>query len=200
MRRKYPQCRSRGGRSRPHRKPQNQLRRRCRSTRCGVPQTRASDARGTDVLMEGVLTAKSEEKKQASKPASDSFSESAPRPAALGASAHANASMGALAYTAGDRIGCRREPDVKLAAHEAAHVVQQRSGAKLAGGVGRPGDAYERQADAVADAVDRGESAEPILDRTISSNPSGSEPVVQHALAINAFHLTEPPIAMTRPT
>ena len=36
--------------------------------------------------MEGVLTAKSEEKKQASKPASDSFSESAPRPAALGAS------------------------------------------------------------------------------------------------------------------
>src|SRR5437870_13565037 len=87
MRRKYPQCRSRGGRSRPHRKPQHQLRRRCRSTRCGVPQTRASDARGTDVLMEGVLTAKSEEKKQASKPASDSFSESAPRPAALGASA-----------------------------------------------------------------------------------------------------------------
>src|SRR2546430_217327 len=87
MRRKYPQCRSRGGRSRPHRKPQHQLRRRCRSTRCGVPQTRASDARGTDVLMGGVLTAKSEEKKQASKPASDSFSESAPRPAALGASA-----------------------------------------------------------------------------------------------------------------
>ena len=111
-----------------------------------------------------------------------------------GPAAHANASMGALAYTAGDRIAFRREPDLKLAAHEAAHVVQQRSGAKLPGGVGRPGDAYERQADAVAESVDRGESAELILDRTISSDPSASETVVQHALEVTATREFELPV------
>src|SRR5262249_5034846 len=114
------------------------------------------------------------------------------RVASSGPAARANARMGSLAYTAGDRIAFRGEPDVKLAAHEAAHVVQQRSGAKLPGGAGRPGDEYEQQADAVAEAVDREESAEPILDRTISPGPTASEPVVQHALAVNAFRLFEP--------
>lgn len=67
--------------------------------------------------------------------------------------------------------GLTRGTDVALAdtglhtaAHEAAHVVQQQAGVHLAGGVGAAGDRYERHADAVADAVVRGESAEPLLD------------------------------------
>ncbi|HEY4241019.1 MAG TPA: DUF4157 domain-containing protein, partial [Kofleriaceae bacterium] len=71
--------------------------------------------------------------------------------------------MGARAYTAGDRVAFRDQPDLHLAAHEAAHVVQQRGGVQLKDGVGRPGDPYERQADAVADAVVGGKSAEHML-------------------------------------
>ena len=113
-----------------------------------------------------------------------------------GTAAQANERMGSLAYTSGGRIGFRNEPDVKLAAHEAAHVVQQRSGAKLPGGVGRPGDPYEQQADAAADAVDRGESAEPILDRSISVDAAGdSSPAVQHQLQVNATRIFEAEIA-----
>ena len=119
---------------------------------------------------------------------------SSARSAIGGRAAVANEKMGSLAYTAGDRIAFRSEPDVKLSAHEAAHVAQQRSGAKLPGGVGRPGDAYERQADAVAEAVDRGESAEPLLDRTIDSGPSASSAVVQHQLEVNAVWQFEPPM------
>src|SRR5207249_3859793 len=118
------------------------------------------------------------------------------RAAVGGQAAQANARSGSLAYTIGDSIAFRRPPDVKLAAHEAAHVVQQRNGAKLPGGVGKPGDEYEQQADAVAEAVSRGESAEPILDRSVSG-PGASEPVVQHALTVSAIHVTEPPMIAT---
>ena len=118
------------------------------------------------------------------------------RAAVGGQAAQANARSGSLAYTIGDRIAFRRPPDVKLAAHEAAHVVQQRNGAKLPGGVGKPGDEYEQQADTVAEAVSRGESAEPILDRSLSG-PGASEPVVQHALTVSAIHVTEPPMIAT---
>ncbi len=71
--------------------------------------------------------------------------------------------IGAAAYTTGDRIAFGAEPTLHLVAHEAAHVVQQRAGVSLDGGVGASGDAYERHADQVADAVVRGESAEPLL-------------------------------------
>jgi len=114
----------------------------------------------------------------------------------------ASTRMGALAYTVGARVGFRSAPDVKLVAHEAAHLVQQRNGAKLPEGVGRPGDSYERQADDAADAVERGESAEPILDRARStSTPSGArDPVVQHQLTANAVHVLEPPLLPVAPT
>lgn len=82
-----------------------------------------------------------------------------------GAAAEASAHMNAEAFTIGDRIGFSDSPDVKLAAHEAAHVVQQRHGVHLQDGVGSPGDPYEQQADEVAEAIVRGASAEPILDR-----------------------------------
>lgn len=82
----------------------------------------------------------------------------------IGAAAgRASERMGALAYTSGDRIAFRQPPDLRLAAHEAAHTVQQRSGLKLPDNVGRPNDRWERHADRVADAVVAGESAEPLL-------------------------------------
>ena len=71
--------------------------------------------------------------------------------------------MGADAFAAGSHVAFARQPDLHTAAHEAAHVVQQRAGVQLKGGVGASGDVYEQHADAVADAVVRGESAEPLL-------------------------------------
>lgn len=85
--------------------------------------------------------------------------------AAVGGDAEdAAAELGATAYTFGDRVAFQQEPDLHTAAHEAAHVVQQRAGVSLAGGIGREGDRYEQHADAVADAVVRGEDAKPLLD------------------------------------
>ncbi len=51
----------------------------------------------------------------------------------------------------------------RLLAHELAHVVQQRRGVSIDGGMGRVGDGYERQADAVADAVVAGRPAATLL-------------------------------------
>ncbi len=81
-----------------------------------------------------------------------------------GAAAQASAAMGATAYASGNDVAFARAPDLHTAAHEAAHVVQQKGGVQLKGGVGEEGDAYERHADAVADKVVRGESAEGLLD------------------------------------
>ncbi|MBE7452375.1 MAG: DUF4157 domain-containing protein [Kofleriaceae bacterium] len=99
-----------------------------------------------------------------------------------GAAAEASAAMGARAYAAGDAVAFAEAPDLHLAAHEAAHVVQQRSGVSLKGGVGQAGDAYEQHADAVADRVVRGESVESLLDHGPGGahSPTGSaRPPVQ---------------------
>ena len=64
----------------------------------------------------------------------------------------ANEAMGAEAYATGNHVAFKGTPDLHTAAHEAAHVVQQRSGVSLDGGVGAVGDSYEQHADAVADA------------------------------------------------
>lgn len=82
-----------------------------------------------------------------------------------GPAARAGAQLGAVAFTSGDRTAFVRAPDVGLAAHEAAHIVQQRHGVDSPGDV-RPGDdLWERQAEGVAAVVVAGRSAEPILDR-----------------------------------
>ena len=81
-----------------------------------------------------------------------------------GAAELANKRLGASAYTSGNRIAFKQEPDLRLAAHEAAHVVQQRRGIQLKGGVSTAGDPYERQADKAAEAVVSGRSAEALLD------------------------------------
>ena len=90
-----------------------------------------------------------------------------------GSAAAAGDAMGAVAYVAGGKTAFTQTPDLFTAAHEAAHVVQQRHGVSLDGGVSRPGDRYERHADAVADKVTRGESAEGLLDQVARGNPSG---------------------------
>ena len=81
-----------------------------------------------------------------------------------GAAAKASEEIGAQAYATGARVAFASSPDLHTAAHEAAHVVQQRAGVQLKGGVGASGDIYERHADRVADLVVRGESAESELD------------------------------------
>lgn len=81
-----------------------------------------------------------------------------------GTAADASAAIGARAYATGDHVAFASAPDLHTAAHEAAHVVQQRGGVQLKGGVGEAGDLYERHADAVADMVVAGDSAEALLD------------------------------------
>ncbi len=106
-----------------------------------------------------------------------------------GDAGHAAGKLGAAGYTVGDRVAFRSQPDVRLAAHEAAHVVQQRSGLKLDGDVGTPGDRYERAADVVADAVAEGRSAEHLLDDVNATAMSGiTGPKVQMQLWAHTQH------------
>ena len=80
-----------------------------------------------------------------------------------GKAGEAAKSIGAQAYASGNSVAFQSSPDLHTAAHAAAHVVQQRSGVQLKGGVGEAGDRYEKNADAVADAVVQRKSAEPLL-------------------------------------
>jgi hypothetical protein len=89
-----------------------------------------------------------------------------------GPAADACQRMAANAYATGNHVAFRDAPDLHTAAHEAAHVVQQRAGVRLPGGVGQVGDEYERNADLVADAVVAGRSAEALLGGTRRSGPT----------------------------
>lgn len=102
-----------------------------------------------------------------------------------GSAARASERMGAQAYASGNKIGFRRTPSLHLAAHEAAHTVQQRAGLKLPGNMGKPGDPWERHADHVADAVVAGESAEALLD-TVA--PSPAKPKAHTSVSATAGH------------
>lgn len=80
--------------------------------------------------------------------------------------AQAAQAMEASAYATGNHVAFADPlPSLRTAAHEAAHVVQQRAGVRLDGGVGAVGDVYERHADTVADRVVAGQSAEGLLAR-----------------------------------
>jgi hypothetical protein len=68
-------------------------------------------------------------------------------------------------------------PSLHTAAHEAAHVVQQRGDVQPTGNIDQPGDVYERHADAVADRVVAGQSTEALLDQMTGG--SGASPSVQ---------------------
>jgi hypothetical protein len=97
--------------------------------------------------------------------------------------AHASTAAKALsarAFTRGSSVVFGRAPDLRTAAHEAAHVVQQRGGVQLKGEVGEAGDVHERNADAVAERVVWGRSAEDLLERYASDRSrSVGRPVTQ---------------------
>jgi hypothetical protein len=96
-----------------------------------------------------------------------------------GEARQASHAIGAEAYAMGDRVAFSSAPDLHTAAHEAAHVVQQRGGVQLKGGVGEVGDPYERHADQVADAVVQGKSAEALLDQYAGTGGGGGARGVQ---------------------
>lgn len=89
-----------------------------------------------------------------------------------GEATEASKQLGAQAYATGDRVAFASAPDLHTAAHEAAHVVQQAGGVQLKDGIGQAGDRYEQHADAVADAVVAGRSAESLLDGFAPSSAS----------------------------
>ena len=81
------------------------------------------------------------------------------------AAARANKAMGSEAYATGNHVAFKSlSPSLHTTAHEAAHIVQQRAGVSLKGGVGQVGDKYEQHADGVADRVVQGKSAQTLLD------------------------------------
>lgn len=102
-----------------------------------------------------------------------------------GRAAEGATAMGADAYATGNHVAFAAAPGLHTAAHEAAHVVQQRGGVQLHGAVGQVGDPYEQHADAVADLVVQGKSSEALLDRHASSGhgPASTArgPVQRHA-------------------
>lgn len=89
-----------------------------------------------------------------------------------GEAADAAGALDAEAYAYGERIGFARAPDLFTAAHEVAHVVQQR--ARVAGpGLGAADDQLERDADAIASRVVRGE---PAIDLLPAPGPRAAAP------------------------
>lgn len=107
-----------------------------------------------------------------------------------GSAATAAESLGAAAYTYGSDVGFRAAPDLHLAAHEAAHVVQQRAGA--GGAHERHESQAERHADRVADLVVAGRSAQAELDGAGASGGAGrSGPVVQRQEAPPKTHVVQ---------
>jgi hypothetical protein len=89
-----------------------------------------------------------------------------------GAAQSAAGSLGADGYAMGNDV-VLGSTDLHTAAHEAAHVVQQASGVRLQAGVGSAGDAYEQHADAVADTVVAGGSAESLLSAGVGGGNGG---------------------------
>ena len=112
-----------------------------------------------------------------------------------GPAAEASSALGARAFAVGDAVGFAAQPDLHTAAHEAAHVVQQQRGVALAGRVDTPGDAHERHADAVADEVVAGRSAEALLDAHSGGGGILGGGVVQRDTkpAANATQQEDPP-------
>jgi hypothetical protein len=89
-----------------------------------------------------------------------------------GAARDANRALGSHGYATGDHVAFAETPSLFLAAHEAAHVVQQRAGVHLSSAVGQVGDSYEQNADAVAARVVAGESAVDLLGPATSASPA----------------------------
>jgi hypothetical protein len=109
-----------------------------------------------------------------------------------GSAAAASAEIGAVAYTYGDHVAFGAAPSLRVAAHEAAHVIQQRQGVQLFGGVGQVGDRYERHADEVAELVVQGRSAASLLGA--QADGSAASPGVQGSPAVQRLAAGEQPL------
>ena len=96
-----------------------------------------------------------------------------------GPAAQAARQMNAQAYAMGNQIAFASPPDLHIAAHEAAHIVQQRQGLQLPGGIGQANDPYERHADTVADRVVSGSSVANILHGSNDSAQAATNSNVQ---------------------
>ena len=94
------------------------------------------------------------------------------------AAQEANAEAGSEAYHNARQVAFGEPPTLKVAAHEAAHAVQGVTSDQLEEGMSKPGDKWEENADAVADAVEKGKSAENLLDN-VASNPTSVPDAVQ---------------------
>jgi hypothetical protein len=57
-----------------------------------------------------------------------------------GPAGNANRRLGSTAYTTGESVAFKQSPDLRVAAHEAAHVVQQRSGMPIRDVLGNSAD------------------------------------------------------------
>ena len=96
------------------------------------------------------------------------------------AASAATESLGANAFATGNQVAfAPAKADLHTSAHEAAHVIQQRNGVHLSGGVGSAGDPYEQHADAVADRVVQGKSAAGLLDSVPGQSGARGGPAVQ---------------------
>lgn len=102
------------------------------------------------------------------------------------------AAMNASAYATGEHVVFGERPDLRTAAHEAAHTIQQRGGVHLSGGIGRANDPYEQHAEAVADRVAAGQSAEALLDPFAGSSPEMAGNPIQFALLKGAVSQGKP--------
>ena len=91
-----------------------------------------------------------------------------------GPAAEATQAMGAEAYATGSHVAFAGAPSLHTAAHEATHIIQQRGSVQLKDGVGAAGDPHEQHADAVADRVVAGGSAEELLDAYAPSSRAGT--------------------------
>lgn len=89
------------------------------------------------------------------------------------AAAEASEAQGAEAFATGNEVVFGAQPDLWLAAHETAHVVQQAGGLHRSGGEDRDSDPLERSADAIADRVASGGSAADLLPAATASPAAG---------------------------
>lgn len=114
-----------------------------------------------------------------------------------GPAAGATARMGAEAYATGNQVAFAGPPSLHTAAHEAAHVMQQREGVHLLGGVGKVGDEHEHHADAVADRVVAGKSAADLLPK--GGGGGGSSGVQMRRLPTNTGAMLNDPAHAGQP-
>lgn len=105
-----------------------------------------------------------------------------------GQAAEAARLMGVKAYASSEQVAFLATPSLHTAAHEAAHVIQQRSGIQTSGGIGTREDVHERHADAVADCVVAGRSCEDLL--SVYAGTAGNRP--NHTPAIQFLEQSLP--------